>query len=257
MRERLLSVYASMRNRIVPGLRYSQAEYEELLNTLVQPGMAWLDVGCGHQVLPPWRADAERALVGRAALVLGLDGHLPSLREHRSIHVRIHGDISALPFEDRSFDLVTANMVVEHLAEPEVQLGEMARVLRPGGLLALHTPNLRGYPTMLARAVPEFAKKRLARMLDGREEDDVFPTCYRANTVDRICALGSSCDLEPVTTRVMSSEALLAVVPPLAFVELLAIRLLSRDTLSGYRSNILAVLRRRGSIPGRAAGVVS
>lgn len=46
-------------------------------------------------------------------------------------------DARALPFGDRHFDLVTSSHMLEHLADPQPALGEMRRVLRPGGVLLL------------------------------------------------------------------------------------------------------------------------
>lgn len=45
------------------------------------------------------------------------------------------------PFEDDSFDVVVAKHVVEHLPAPDQAIQEIGRVLRPGGLLVLGTPN--------------------------------------------------------------------------------------------------------------------
>ena len=44
-------------------------------------------------------------------------------------------DIRAIPDPDRSFDVVMAAHVLEHLPEPQAALSEMARVLKPGGVL--------------------------------------------------------------------------------------------------------------------------
>lgn len=46
-------------------------------------------------------------------------------------------DASALPFEDGSFDTVVANHMLYHLDDPEAAVREFARVLRPGGRLAV------------------------------------------------------------------------------------------------------------------------
>ena len=45
-------------------------------------------------------------------------------------------------FPQAAFDIVIAKHVVEHLADPEQAITEMSRVLKPGGLLILATPNL-------------------------------------------------------------------------------------------------------------------
>jgi SAM-dependent methyltransferase len=48
----------------------------------------------------------------------------------------------AYAFPSRSFDVVIAKHVVEHLQNPELAIAEMSRVLKAGGLLVLVTPNL-------------------------------------------------------------------------------------------------------------------
>jgi len=48
------------------------------------------------------------------------------------------GDAGAMPFVDASFDSVTASHSLHHLADVRAVLREMARVLRPGGMLLLH-----------------------------------------------------------------------------------------------------------------------
>jgi len=51
----------------------------------------------------------------------------------------VTADLACLPFADNSFDCVTCGYVLEHLANPEPGLSEMARVLKPGGRLLLLT----------------------------------------------------------------------------------------------------------------------
>lgn len=48
-------------------------------------------------------------------------------------------DLSSLPFADNSFDCITCGYVLEHLPEAHVGLGELARVLMPGGRMLLLT----------------------------------------------------------------------------------------------------------------------
>lgn len=54
------------------------------------------------------------------------------------------GELSAAGFPSNHFDVVTASEVVEHVAEPKALIAEIARVLRPGGLLWATTPHGRG-----------------------------------------------------------------------------------------------------------------
>jgi glycosyltransferase involved in cell wall biosynthesis/2-polyprenyl-3-methyl-5-hydroxy-6-metoxy-1,4-benzoquinol methylase len=51
------------------------------------------------------------------------------------------GSILELPFADASFDAVFYHHVIEHVDEPDGSLRELARVLRPGGLIFVGTPN--------------------------------------------------------------------------------------------------------------------
>lgn len=242
--EALASLYYKAEARLAPGVRYSQWHYEAALAEVLEPGARWLDLGCGRQLLPYWRTEAERALVARGACVVGVDRDLPSLRHHASISLRTYGDIAELPFRDGSFTTATANMVVEHLDRPEVQFSEVWRVLAPGGAFLFHTPNLRGYPVRLARLVPEAAKSGLVRLLDGRLSGDVFPTHYRANTGWDIRRLAAAAGFQVEWIRFVSTSAIFARVLPLAAVELLWLRRLQREEDTERRSNILALLRK-------------
>jgi len=51
------------------------------------------------------------------------------------------GDANSLPFSDEVFDLVTCQTVLIHLPDPKHAIGEMIRVLKPGGLLLVTEPN--------------------------------------------------------------------------------------------------------------------
>lgn len=110
----------------------------------LHPGMSLLDVGCGPGNLT---ADlASRVAPGR---VVGLDvvpGILAEAREATAglSHVSIvPGDVYSLGFADDSFDVVHAHQVLQHLADPVAALREMARVCRPGGLVAVRDADYR------------------------------------------------------------------------------------------------------------------
>lgn len=235
--------YGRCRRRLTPGLSYSQSVYEEELRRLALPHTRWLDLGCGHQVLPPWRFASEQALVGGVRLAVGADRDGPAMRSHRSLQRRICADIGRLPFGAGSFDLVTANMVVEHLDAPERQFSEIARVLAPGGAFLFHTGNVLGYYILCSRLLPEFAKEKLARLLQDRAAADVYPTHYRANSTARIQALARETGFESSEILATPSTPQTVLMPWLLPLELAWIRLTMTPRLAGLRTNLIVTLR--------------
>jgi len=244
LRNALYWLYFRLQRRIVPKLRFSQDLYEEILRAHLPSSGAWLDLGCGHRLLQSWRARHEAELL-QGRNVFGVDYDLDSLKAHQNIHRKARADIAALPFRDQVFELVTANMVVEHLEHPGTQFAEVCRVLKPGGRFLFHTPNLYGYTTVLARLTPEFMKKKLVRLVEGREEQDVFRTYYRANDLKTIRALAERTGFEVEQSRLIASTAALIVLFPLVIVELFWIRFLLTRAGRPLRPGLIVVLRKR------------
>lgn len=178
LRSSMLRIYWAMERLLVPGLQYSQHHYEACLRKWIAPGTRWLDVGCGRRLLPEWRTQSERELQQRATHLVGIDLDMDSLRSNGVVRDKVFGSADRLPFPPGTFDVVTANMVLEHLSDPLAVFLEVRRVLVPGGLFILHTPNVQAFPTALAKHVPESLKKLLAALLDGRKT----PTCSRLTT---------------------------------------------------------------------------
>ncbi|MFI8441872.1 class I SAM-dependent methyltransferase [Streptomyces rochei] len=104
-------------------------------------GARVLDAGCGTgRALPPLRA-----AVGPSGLVVGADLTPAMLqaavRAGRDRDGRLLlADVAALPLHSRSLDAVFAAGLVAHLPDPPANLRELARVVRPGGVLALFHP---------------------------------------------------------------------------------------------------------------------
>lgn len=115
-------------------LRISAARLRLIASLLPPPGRL-LDVGCSLGFFVEtaarlgWQASGVdvSADAVTACMARGLDCHVTS------------GD--DLPFADDSFDCVTAWHVVEHLPDVAAALRAWRRVIRPGGLLVLETPN--------------------------------------------------------------------------------------------------------------------
>jgi SAM-dependent methyltransferase len=234
--------------RLTPGLRNAQHSYVELLEQAVTPATRWLDLGCGHRLLPAWMKQADlrqRSLVSRARLVVGVDLDMPSLHRNDLLRGRVlAGNLESLPFDDGAFDLVTANMVVEHLSNPAAALGEINRVLRPGGRLIFHTPNRLAPFTRLTERSPQWLKHLMIRLLENRDESDVFPTHYRLNREEQIHAAASAAGLRVEAIDLVESSPELVMLGPAVIPELLMIRVLRHPALRAYRSNLIVTLSR-------------
>lgn len=116
----------------------------------VKPGDRVLDLGCG------FGRHAFEAL-RRGARVLACDMSLAELKDVTGMFAAIaaeeghtlppeawggtvQGDATKLPFPDDCFDRIIASEVLEHIPDDEAAFAELARVLRPGGTLAVTVP---------------------------------------------------------------------------------------------------------------------
>ena len=103
-------------------------------------GAALLDDGCG-------RGELLRAIAPAARVCIGIDPHTDSLAHAAQEISNLNNTILAradgfrLPFEDNTFDMVTSSEVIEHVPDPSAYLSEIHRVLKPGGVATVSTPN--------------------------------------------------------------------------------------------------------------------
>ncbi len=109
-------------------------EYEEQILPLAAHHLAGarrvLDVGCGEGQV------ARLAVGGGATFVVGVDPTWAQVRtavERGGGPVYARSGAASLPFRDASFDTVVACLVFEHIEDVDDAIGEVARVLEPGG----------------------------------------------------------------------------------------------------------------------------
>jgi 2-polyprenyl-3-methyl-5-hydroxy-6-metoxy-1,4-benzoquinol methylase len=119
-----------------------QVFYSELLTEDIS-GKKLLDAGCGTG----W---FSKIAVDRGAHVTSMDlgENLLTQVKMKCNSIRVIGSILEMPFEDDSFDLVVSSEVIEHTPEPFKALEELHRVLKPGGVLVISTPNKLWYPAV-------------------------------------------------------------------------------------------------------------
>lgn len=116
---------------VLPLQRAWQRRRHEIVTRQAGGGGRVLDVGCGSSRI-------LRDLPG----AVGLDISFPKLRYMRRYGIPlVHGSIFALPFRDRVADVVVCSEIIEHVPGGPAPLAELARVLRPGGILVLGTPD--------------------------------------------------------------------------------------------------------------------
>jgi SAM-dependent methyltransferase len=125
--------------------KWSQLAGETFLDWLApEPGLRWLDVGCGNGAF-------TEMLVERCAPVSvhGIDPSQEQLAFARARHAaRVaqfrQGDAMALPFPNDTFDAAVMPLVIFFVPDPAKGVSEMARVVCPGGIVAAYAWDMAG-----------------------------------------------------------------------------------------------------------------
>ena len=99
-------------------------------------GLKLLDIGCfdgtlASQLMPDWEC-------------FGLEGNVDACEKAKEKRVKavLHDLEKTLPFGNNTFECVIAAEIIEHVYDTDFFLDEIHRVLKPGGLLVLSTPNI-------------------------------------------------------------------------------------------------------------------
>jgi SAM-dependent methyltransferase len=153
-----------------------RAEFIRLFHTVTyrfaEPfaaGKDVLDYGCGSGYGSAMLAASARSVkavdVAPDAVAYGREHHAAANLEFRVIDTD-----RPLPFSDASFDSVMSCQVIEHVAAPVTYLQEVVRVLKPGGVLVLATPDRRTRLLPLQRPwnrwhLTEYSERSLVRLL--------------------------------------------------------------------------------------------
>lgn len=113
--------------------------FNELLPENIE-GKRILDAGCGTGWFSKKAAE-------KGAVVVSMDvgDKLLSKVAQKCNSERVVGSVLNIPFDDNTFDFVISSEVIEHIPEPLAAIKEMSRILKPGGVLALTTPNKRWF----------------------------------------------------------------------------------------------------------------
>jgi ubiquinone/menaquinone biosynthesis C-methylase UbiE len=239
-----LNLYQWTLRTIIPRAEYHQNRYGRELEKATAG--RWLDIGAGGQLHGGWQTRPQREVAAGATYLVGCDLELAQLARNPFLQGAIGADAEDLPFSDNSFDLVTANMVLEHLEEPRRVIIETFRVLRPGGHFVFVTPNKRHLAvTMASIVLNRRNRQKFAQRYEGRSAASVFPTYYRANTTTALRGLARDSGFVVIGLEVFSSFPIIRRPFPLTLFEALWIRaVMGFPALREFGSNIIGRLEK-------------
>ena len=162
--------------------RWSKLAGRIFLDWLAAPkGLHWIEVGCGNGAFTeeliahcaPHAVDAIDPSEGQLAFARARPGA-------KLAHFR-QADAQALPFADKSFDAAAMALVISFVPDPAKAVAEMARVVRPGGLIATYMWDVAGGGLPLAplgRALKAMGKD-YARLSDHAAQRETMQTLWQ------------------------------------------------------------------------------
>lgn len=159
--------------------RWSRLVARDFLSWLaVAPASRWLDVGCGTGALTQTILE-----VAAPAHVTGIDRSEEYIR-YAQAHVQDSravfavGDAQSLPDQPSSYDLAVSALMVNFLALPEQAVREIARVVRPGGVVAAYVWDYAGKMQLMRHFWN--AAVELDPAASALDEGRRFPLCQPA-----------------------------------------------------------------------------
>ena len=212
--------------------------YQKTVSQYLRPDVCLLDAGCGAE-LPFTHKFAHKV-----RLAVGTD--LEELKSAVKNPCGVRADLNHLPFRDNRFDVIISMSVLEHLSDPKLVVDELARILKPGGIVVFQTPNKYDYVSLLARLTPFWFHRWALAALLGRKEEDTFPTFFRANTLRKMRSLLRDSGFMALKISLINQyPAYLMFSPTLFRLGILYERMTSRfESLAQLRGWILAVAQK-------------
>lgn len=193
-----------------------------------------LEVGCGTGLI-------LQRLAPLARRVAGVDLSFAMLRKARERAPSVvQASALSLPFPDASFDVVVSFKVLAHVPDIPAALAEMARVVRPGGHLALEFYNRRSLRTLVKRLKPP------SGIADNVSDTDVYT---------RYDTIGEAASYLPLGVEVIRVHGIRIALPAAFLMRLPLVgpaamafeRLLARTPLRRLGGFVILVARRTGS----------
>ncbi len=177
---------------------WSRLAGQEVLDWVApQPGLRWLDVGCGNGAFSQLIAEQcePLSLVG----IDPSDAQLIFARQHPLLQSAefVNADAMALPFAEAAFDLAVMPLVIFFVPEPAKGVAEMARVVAPGGTVAAYAWDMEG---------GGFPYRDVTETLSAIGRSTPMPPSPEASRLEALRELWATAGLMDIQTRVISVE---------------------------------------------------
>jgi SAM-dependent methyltransferase len=203
----------------------------------IGPDTILLDAGAGE-------LGFTKEFAPKVRLAIGTD-----MGEMKAVHgvSAVRSNLEHLPFKDGTIDVIISMSVVEHLTNPVASFRELARVLKPKGVMIAQTPSKYDYVSILAHMTPFWFHRLLLSHLLDRRAEDVFPTCFRSNTRKAMTRCLEAARFQPMSVLFFNQYPAYLMFWPLLFrLGIYYERLTTKhDSLAQLRGWILAVARKQ------------
>ena len=180
------------------GDRWDDLLFKKEVEQFLDLSQHLLDLGAGSGNNPLMNF---RGKVGR---VVGVDPD-PCVLQNPFLDEAKVGKGEIIPYGEETFDAVISANTLEHVNDPARYFQEVNRVLRPGGLFFVKTPNKYHYVTVIARLTP-ISFHRFYNKLRGVNKRDVFPTRYKANDTQKLHHLAKLSGFEVVSINLLEGR---------------------------------------------------
>lgn len=139
-----------------------EAAADEALGAHRHDGLTVVELGCGQQ---------SNFVFEGAVRVIGVDVDEPALARNTTVTDPVLLSANDLELAPASVDAISSIFTLEHVQEPDIVFGTLARALRPGGVLVIAVPQVRSPKALLTKFTPHAFHKWFYHHVLGRSPD--------------------------------------------------------------------------------------
>lgn len=153
----------------IRGLKDAEVKKEVRFLNKLEIGSKFLDIGCGLGLGLAYAHQLDCELHATEFDT----GALEFVKDHFNVKT-FQGDIWEARYPENHFDFIHISHVIEHVLDPKAYISEMKRIVKPGGFLAIGTPNMSSNLYRFHRW-SKLLKLEVPDVIDGLEHTFIFP----------------------------------------------------------------------------------